>query len=81
MVQDRNPTINSQEVGLLKYLPIHQKEMENKIHALMIKLQESKTQKIGEEVEMRKLSINREMSDATHVVEQHKIQVMTATMS
>ena len=81
MVQDQDPTINSLEAGLLKQLLIHHKEMEKKIHALMTKLQESKRQKIEGEVEMRKLFVNREMSDVTHAVEQHETQVTTGTMS
>ena len=81
VVQDQDPTINFLKVGLLKQLLIHQKDMEKKIHALMTKLQESKRQKIEGEVEMRKLSVNREMSDVTHAVEQHETQVMSVTMS
>ena len=81
VVQDQDPTINSLKAGLLKQLLIHHKEMEKKIHALMTKLQESNRQKIEREVEMRKLSVNREMSDVTQPVEQHETQVMSATMS
>ena len=55
--------------------------MEKKIRALMTMLQESKRQKIGGEVEMRKLSVNRQMSNVTHAVEQHETQVMSATVS
>ena len=63
VVQDQDPTINSMETGLLKQLLIHQKEMEKKIHALMTELRESKRQKMEEEVEMRELYVNREMSE------------------
>ena len=68
------------EAGLLKQLLIHQKEMEKKIHALMTKLRESKRKKMEEEVEMRKLSVNREMSEVIQAVERHETQVTTATL-
>ena len=67
-------------MDLLKQLLIHQKEMERKIHALMTELCENKRQKIEEEVEMRKLSMNKELLNVIHVVDQHDTQ-FTATIT
>ena len=49
-------------------LLIHQKKIEKKIQTLMTELRESKRKKMEEEVEMRKLSVNREMMDVIQVV-------------
>lgn len=54
--------------------------MERKIHALMTELCENKRQKIEEEVEMRKLSMNKELLNVIHVVDQHDTQ-FTATIT
>ena len=79
VVQDQDSAINSMEAGLLKQLLIHHKEMEKKIHVLMTELRESKRQKM-EEVEMRELAMNKEMSAVIQAVEQHETQVPIATL-